>query len=99
MKPEQLAFPYDSFDENTGHKLHQPGLTKREWFAGMAMQGLLSNSYSDGATQPLSTASKFEIAKFAIDQADALIKELEKDKPLPTAEEYFGEYKSEKEEG
>jgi len=42
------------------------GLTKREYFAGLAMQGILSNHgvHSD-------------IAKWAVEQADSLLKELE----------------------
>jgi len=42
------------------------GLTKREYFAAMAMQGLLAgDSYST-----------LDIAKLAVDQADRLINEL-----------------------
>lgn len=46
-----------------------PGLTKREYFAAMAMQGLLSNSgtYSERSTPELS-----------VHYADALIAELNK---------------------
>lgn len=57
------------------------GLTKREYFAGLAMQGMLANSYSDGVTQPLSTANAYQIAGMAIAQADALLAELEKQQP------------------
>ena len=49
------------------------GLSKREYFAGLAMSGFLSNSYSNGDTRPLSEASRHEIAKSATEQADALI--------------------------
>lgn len=49
------------------------GLTKREYFAGLAMQGMLANSFSNGAIQPLSEATRHEIARLAMDQADALI--------------------------
>lgn len=55
-----------------------PSMTLREYYAGLAMQGMLSNSYSDGCTKPLSLASNQETAEMAVNQADALIKELEK---------------------
>ena len=53
------------------------GLTKREYFAGLAMQGLLSNSYSNGFSQPLSEYDSKSIAKFSIEYADELLKQLE----------------------
>ena len=46
----------------------QRGLTKREYFAAMAMQGLLSNSAI--GTDPIGTA------RTAATYADALLKEL-----------------------
>lgn len=50
------------------------GLSKREWFAGLAMQGLLANSYQSNGTQSLSEVNICEIAQLAVDQVDALIK-------------------------
>lgn len=47
------------------------GLTKREWFAGQALIGLLSVEPSD------CTAKEF--AKAAVEQADALLAELAKE--------------------
>jgi hypothetical protein len=48
------------------------GLTKREYFAGLAMQGLLSNPAQIDTTN-------FEwVAQHALGYADALLKELEK---------------------
>lgn len=44
-----------------------PGLSKREYFAGLAMQGLINNVNSD----------KF-IAEAAVKLADELLKQLEK---------------------
>ena len=49
-----------------------PGLTKREYFAAMAMQGFLSNSLVIEADP-----TKGMIARWAIDYADALLDELE----------------------
>lgn len=59
------------------------GITKRELFAAMAMHGMLANSYQqDFLNQtPLSLASKSQIADLAVDQAEALIEALSKDKP------------------
>ncbi len=50
------------------------GLTKREWFAGMAMQGLLANlsSLRDGGFRDE------EVATFSSQMADALIAALNK---------------------
>ncbi len=52
------------------------GLTKREYFAGQAMAGLLANSHSSGQGQPLSSASSEQIAEMVVNQADDLIKAL-----------------------
>lgn len=47
------------------------GLTKREWFAGMMMAGYSAN--------PAFTEVKAELlSKYAVEQADALMKELNK---------------------
>lgn len=48
------------------------GLTKREYFAGLAMQGLLSNPYPDivGLNPDIITST-------AIDLADKLLKQLD----------------------
>ena len=46
------------------------GLTKREYFAGLAMQGLLSNS------ERIGTADRY--AEISIEFADELLKQLEK---------------------
>lgn len=48
---------------------HQAGLTKREYFAGLAMQGLLAN-------QRLS-ATEQEVASASVILADELLKQLE----------------------
>ena len=51
-------------------------ITRRDYFAAAALQGLLANSYGDGTNQPLSTASQEEMATMARDQADHLINAL-----------------------
>lgn len=56
--------------QNHNGTILQKGLTKREYFAGLAMQGLLANrSFSD---QPDSA-----IVKFSISITDELLKQLE----------------------
>ena len=49
-----------------------PGLTKREYFAAMAMQGIVSNSYLN--LMP----SRIDAAESAVRIADALIEALNK---------------------
>lgn len=55
----------------------KPGLTKREYFASKAMQGILAGE-PGGDVEMLSTVS---IAGWSIRLADALIAELNKEKP------------------
>ena len=57
------AFPYS--DSQVGF---QKGVTKREYFAGIALQGLLSGRYFGEKDKP----------KKAYEMADAMIKEGEK---------------------
>lgn len=79
MNPDSIknspAFPCEvTSDGNGGLKGIQTGscsgieigLTKREYFAAMAMQGMLSNSATSYGTFD-------ELAQSAIDQADALL--------------------------
>ena len=51
----------------------QSGLTKREYFAALAMQGFSANGNDDLAIKPAKL-----IASWAVEQADALIAELNK---------------------
>ena len=51
-------------------------ITRRDYFAAAALQGLLANSFSNGITQPLSTANAEEMAILAQTQADCLINAL-----------------------
>lgn len=48
------------------------GLTKREHFAGLAMQGLLAQSNGSAISSDCSIG-----AKYCVDMADALLKQLE----------------------
>ena len=69
-KGEEMVYPTgcQSHIEPTG------GLTKREYFAATAMQGLLAS----GSQTRLSHSSFEDIAKMAVHQADAILTELEK---------------------
>ena len=75
-----FARPYsrDGLSKFSHDHYSQEGLTKREYFAAMAMQGLLANSFSDGSQKHLSHASFEEISKMAVHQADTILTELEK---------------------
>lgn len=59
-----------SFNHSGDFQGNLKGLTKREYFAGLAMQGLLSH---------IGTASwtSSQIAKQAVEQSDAILKQLE----------------------
>lgn len=72
VNSKQSAFP--SWDKTEdGKPIFHPGVTKREYFAAMAMQGILSKEslYSIG-TGPSS------VAEDSARCADALLKELDK---------------------
>jgi len=66
------------FDKNSKQIIQEPlfsGLTKREYFAGLAMQGLLVNYKENGhfgnsEWQPM-------VSEFAVKCADELLKQLE----------------------
>lgn len=67
MNANEPAFP-----RYYGDGTAKDGLTKREWFAGLALQGLFSGMNFSIATP--------EIAKMSVEAADALLAELEKTK-------------------
>ena len=66
------AMPYDhTFEDVNGDilRLMHTGLTKREHFAGLAMQGFISAGHSG-----MPNAS--ELSDYAVRYADALLREL-----------------------
>lgn len=67
MSANDPAFPYVLRADSDSAEY---GLTKREYFAAMALQGMLSNPDIRGSNESL--------AKTSISVADVLIKELEK---------------------
>ncbi|MBK7304352.1 MAG: hypothetical protein IPI90_14155 [Saprospiraceae bacterium] len=54
------------------------GLTKREYFAAMAMQGILAN---EQLRYSLCRPGRSGIQIYALQQADALLQELDQNKP------------------
>ena len=77
---DQPAFPHTETVVKMGTKFNEyhPGLTKREWFAGMAMQGLviaMTNRRDEpGYDDP---GAIFEAAVRSVEAADRLIARLE----------------------
>lgn len=59
-------------------KQYSSGLSKREYFAAMAMQGVLAGHY-EYFTGNADVSVPSEIAKYAVFNADALIEELNKE--------------------
>lgn len=79
----QLAFPDtmrgapQSFSNQTPESL-PTGLTKLEWFAGMALQGMLTNNSYDVSGY---SSIHFGLAKEAIMIADELLSQLQTTTP------------------
>lgn len=72
---DDLAFPYTEVDYGNEVQGVHEGLTKREHFAGLAMQGWLARC----ANAPhLIKIEPEAVASVAVEMADALISELSK---------------------
>lgn len=67
--PEEYAFPKDNLNQIQG------GLTKREYFAAMAMQGSIAANYHSSPGS-INTQEAYDHARKAVMIADALIKAL-----------------------
>ncbi len=74
------AYSYGYCTADGQCRIDESGLTKREYIAGLAMQGLLAGNYKELASNIGIPASP-EILKYAVKYADALITELNKPKP------------------
>lgn len=72
MKNDNLPIHPLKADLGQGKTMHYFGLTKREYFAGLAMQGVLASSQPYEARMTLE-----QVASEAIGVADALLKQLE----------------------
>ena len=69
--------PWQEFNQNFCNTAMVPGLTKREYFAALAMQGLCANEkFSDFCNDQVPYIR--EIHQEAVKQADYLIAELNK---------------------
>lgn len=92
-KADEPAFPsvYRNIGHNVREMITDGGLTKREYFAGMAMQGMLANN--DGVNRVWKAAKELNphdlqgaatreverhLAEKSVECADALLAELEK---------------------
>ena len=72
--PNDQAFATPpTFSEEFGICPQEKGLTKREYFAAMAMQGMLSNQHGYFLEHD-------KLSKYALSYADSLINELNKEK-------------------
>jgi hypothetical protein len=72
------AFPQTAFDSNGNLKTQDKefeGLTKREYFAGLAMQGILSSR--TGMNASAFKENKSYYSNLSIELADELLKQLE----------------------
>lgn len=63
------------------HDVDATGLTKRELFAAMAMQGLCANSRAIDFSLAQKGAEASSMAQLATEAADALIAQLSKEQP------------------
>jgi len=75
---EQPAFPHTETTVKMGTEFnsYHPGLAKRDWFAGMAMQGILANErWMERIIENVSGTAWPHIKNLAFDMADAMLKE------------------------
>ena len=71
---EQSAFGYGFTTADGSSHVEEKGLTKREYFAGLAMQSSDLKAYANKYGNKWAD----EVAKDSVQMADALLKELEK---------------------
>lgn len=80
-KANKSAFPIIRPDNLVGSVMDSSGLTKRELFAAMAMQGLLANTNiiaKDPHNGAICNYASSALGEFAVERADALLTELAK---------------------
>jgi methylphosphotriester-DNA--protein-cysteine methyltransferase len=88
MNKQKQAFPlHEQTSEYSGVFQREPGMTLREYYAGLAMQGLLANFSNTNYVKSIYEHAIKEkkdindvIAKMATEFADDLISELQKDR-------------------
>lgn len=74
--PNDPAYPPTYETMGKGDYINALGLTKREYFAAMAMQGMIASE-----TETLRFAMREKLASESVAMADALIAELSKEIP------------------
>ena len=78
INPDTPAFPEVLVPNGKGGTLDSyTGLTKREWLAGLSLQGILSSGMQENC-MPISPETA---ALISVKYTDALIVELNKEKP------------------
>jgi hypothetical protein len=82
--PNDTAFPVKRISGGNDGYLYERGLTKREYFAAVSLQGFLSTLVSDSQVKALAEqannnkiSTQVLIAKMSVAAADALIAALE----------------------
>lgn len=75
---EEPAFPSDYVAiDKKGRPMQTMGLTKREWYAAIALQGIISSSRGHEINdKPVKSPEEYAVAAF--NYADAMIKESDK---------------------
>lgn len=71
MKTKSNDAAFSNASDQYGNSTIGYGLTKREYFAALAMQGAIASNYKQQTTK--------EIAKRAVELANALIEELNRE--------------------
>jgi hypothetical protein len=75
-EPNDIINAFEETDGSGSHYHTHMGLSKREYFAAMAMQGYVGAEYTGQRGMPFE-----DMAKWSVQMADALIKELNLTKP------------------
>jgi hypothetical protein len=81
MDMKNADMPAMPFTSKPEYQYQDCGLTKREHFAAMAMQGFLSNSWQAQSLDELGESSAQQmqaVAEISLAMADALLSQLEK---------------------
>lgn len=66
---------YPAFPVTAGNQVYATGISVRDWFAGMALQGCLSYSHNNESWGDFhNNSTKDETAKHCYEYADAMLK-------------------------
>ena len=77
MKDGGQAFPAEQgyIADGTMNQTYEPGMSLRDWFAGMAMKGFTQNIYDSGYPQEINCMEVQWAARSAYVIADAMLAE------------------------